>query len=734
MKYLNINEQLDEWIIEYGIDRYHPRFAKRKIARGLIREFLNQYRNQEVIFVAASLTDSNYIWEECYGILSIKDTVLYDQIETYPWKDKAGRAVIIVSFYGRREAMARLHRHNIKAGSVYDYIFQRGEIILEGNYYDVFGEEYHTYQKKPTYDCKFYDVNAIFFHDRRNYEIAQDKAIKELYLSRVIFDCVYVKEWELTEKYINEYVKLGGTAAAKYEAFLQKVKELISAIKEELAVRQKDDIVIFWLDALEYGEDKDMLYLRSLSEKAVDFVNAYTVTPYTHSAAKSLFAHKYVVDDRAYKIKIDKDASFIQEIEERGFNFQFYTMLYQVDDSVRGRYYQNMFTPFTEVCWNAINDILISEKKMCAVIHEVFATHTPYVSFGLAGNEHFYAKDSLNILSDEEKRIRDRQALESRVYIDNVLKFYSDLLPDNTYKIYMSDHGHTELERFHTIFRIVHKKILPQQIKGVFSYINFDKLIYTMLENNNDFSEIVSEYALIQDVDYYFKVTLQLYLQGKGYSVNSLWGYKGIVTDQHRYIRYNDGREVCYNKEYDKQPITKEKIEQLRRLCTTYPSDIIQDEQFRYARNLYKTQQNYMKRNGEYEAEKKRVIAALFDELTDSSKIAIRGGGRHTWFLWFTLEQKTQRKISYVIDSDPKCMAAKLGVEIIGMDDLESKEIDTVIISSYKSELTWYNELQKVTNGVRIIGLYDYLEKNGIHCNMEFYKPEYIEEDIVWEE
>ena len=79
-------------------------------------------------------------------------------------------------------------------------------------------------------------------------------------------------------------------------------------------------------------------------------------------------------------------------------------------------------------------------------------------------------------------------------------------------------------------------------------------------------------------------------------------------------------------------------------------------------------------------------------------------------------------------------MAAKLGVEIIGMDDLESKEIDTVIISSYKSELTWYNELQKVTNGVRIIGLYDYLEKNGIHCNMEFYKPEYIEEDIVWEE
>ena len=51
---------------------------------------------------------------------------------------------------------------------------------------------------------------------------------------------------------------------------------------------------------------------------SMDFMNAYTVTPYTHATAKTLFAHKYVVDDRSYKLKVDHESAFIQLIKDRG--------------------------------------------------------------------------------------------------------------------------------------------------------------------------------------------------------------------------------------------------------------------------------------------------------------------------------------------------------------------------------------------------------------------------------
>lgn len=735
MAYEDINEELENLMIKFEIDRYHPRFAKYKRARSLIREYLNGYKDKKIILVASSLTDSDYIREDCRYFITIKDIVLYEQIEAYPWEDiRDDIFIIIVSFYGRRKAASQLFRYGMKPLLVYDYLLENG-LLLEGNYYDIFGEEYHTYKEgKATFDYASLDINAIFFYDRRNYEIAEDKLGREMYLARMIFDCVYVKDWELTEKYIKEYMALGGGSFRKYEIFLQKVKDLLASIKKKLIERQKNDIVIFWLDALEFGEDKDMPYLHSLSDKSVDFLNAYTVTPYTHSAAKALFDHKYVVDDKSYKMRITRKSKFIYDIEERGYTFSFYTILNQVDESLRGRICQNRYAPISEVCWNAISDILKSEKKICAVLHEVLSTHTPYVSFGLTGDEYFYIKESINILSGNEKAVRDRQALESRRHVDSVLQFYSNLLPEDFYKIYMSDHGHTELERFHTVFRIVHKDMIPQKVDGVFSYINFDKLVYNMLENNNDFSGVVGEYAKIQDVDYYFKNTIKLYLQEKSYPVNCLRGYTGIATSKYRYIRFSDGQEIYYNSEFNKPPMTEEDIAYLRQLCTEYPQDIIEDNQFQYTRNMYATHRNYMRRNGAWEAKKIRTLKTLFDDLPDSAKVALRGGGKHTWEMWFVLSRKAQKKIAYVIDSNPRCMAAKLGVEIIGIDDILSKGLDAIIISSYKNELAWYEELKNISNDIPVIRLYDYLEENGVHCSMEFYKEEYTKEDIVWVE
>lgn len=738
-KYMDIDERLNELIIQYKIDRYHPRFAKNIKAKKMILELFEKYKDKKLFVIAACQTDLDFIMEDC----GLRKTVwggliCYSDLPNYQWHETENAVAVIVSFYGRREAMSLLHNANISAISIYDYLAVKG-LILEGNYYDIFGEEYHTHKEgKASIDCIDLDMNAIFFYDRRNYEIAQEQIYQEMYLAKMIFDCVYIKDWKLVKRYVEEYGEHNFPDYSEYQHFYQEVESLLVDIKNALIARNQDDMIIFWLDALEFGEDKDMPFLHSLSDQSIDFLNAYTVTPYTNPTVKNLFSHKCVVDDRAYKRNLPKDDPFEQMMEAQGYKFQFYTKLTELEDSLKGRLYQNIYAPLSEICWNMLHDILKSKEKMCAVCHEVLHTHAPYVSYGLSGKEYVYVQEASVILSGHERQIREVQMLESRKYTDDVLCMYSALLPDNVYKIYMSDHGHTELDRFHTIFRVMHKNIVPEKIKGIFSYINFDRLIYKILQNKNDFSDIVDDFAKIRDVDFYNKSYIRLYFQRLSQnpflSLDWLFGYVGIITRQYTYIRYNDGRERYYQNGSVDKPITEESIHYLRALCMEYPQDIVNDEKFKYSRNIYATVRNYWHRNGKWEMEKIQRIAALFDELPDAARVAIRGGGHHTWELWFALKQKQQEKVACVIDADKQCKAARLGLRIIAMNDIKEEEIDVILVSSFQFEAEWAEELKKKVKNIPVIGLYSYLKGNGIECKAEFYKREYAKEDIVWEE
>lgn len=113
MKDRDVNEELDKLIIQYGIDRYYPKFAKKKCAIKLIDEFVSRNRDKKAVLVAASSTDSNYMQEECFPSAMVKDIVLYEQIDEYPWQDKRSDLVVIVSFYGRKEAALRLNEYGI---------------------------------------------------------------------------------------------------------------------------------------------------------------------------------------------------------------------------------------------------------------------------------------------------------------------------------------------------------------------------------------------------------------------------------------------------------------------------------------------------------------------------------------------------------------------------------------------------------------------------------------------
>lgn len=736
----NINDTLDELIIKYKIDRFHPRFSEGRQARMLLIEFMGKYKDKELILIASSKADINYLIEDCHLKMSKYTAVYYNEMENYDWGNVNKDSIIILaSYYSRREKMSWLYTQGIQAISIYDFLACNG-VVQPGNYYDIFGEEHCDFRreytgKDTTFDYSYLDMNSIFFYDRRGYENSTERSYSEMYLARMIFDCVCVKDWELVDRYIQEYVNNEFLYSDEYKQFNREIKKLLSDIKEELKARKQEDVIMFWVDALEYGDDQNMPFLRSLSDVSVDFMNAYTVTPYTHPTAKTLFGSKFALEDKSYNLKIDKSLDLIRYIEDEFGTFCFYTDLAQVDSTIKGRLYQNEFTSYSEIYWNGLSDILQSEKRMFAVLHGAVSTHPPYGSFGLTGEEYYpYVGSPFTNHRNYIRMNVIRQKEKSREYADRVLGFYSDIFPDSTYKIYMSDHGLTVLGRFHAIFRVVQKDIVPYKEEGLFSYINFDKFIYKMLRKESDYSDITDEYIRIQDVDFYDKDILKNLLHRDTIPIDRVWGYQGVISRDHCYFRYNDGEERYCNNDFDGEKLTKDSVNYLRELCADYPKELILDDKFKYTRNVYATLENYNKRNAEWEEKKIQTVKNLFDEISQSERIALRGGGAHTIGLWFKLDHMQQKKIDYVIDANKRCAAARLGLKVIDIDQIDREKIDVIVISSFEWEEKWAEELERCTKGCRIIRLYDYLADKGVDCIIEFYKKQCTKEDMVWVE
>lgn len=735
MEEKNITRILESLILEYEIEKYHPRFKVKVQSERLIGYFVEKYSSKEWILIVRSKTDSDYFCNVAIGA-EIRQVIKYNELtnETVKKLEELQKkcVIIVASFYGRYRVMNELQNHRIKSVSLYDYFENKG-VISTGNYYDVFGDEYSAFHGgEKTFDYSELDINSIFFYDRRRYENSVTKEYKELYLAKMIFDCAYARDIEKMNECIQEYVKGGYRNFKQYQEFSKAVDSLMFDIAKKIKSRRKKDVVVFWLDALEYGDDKEMPWLSSLSEKALDFEQAYTVTPYTHSTARTLFCGKYVVDDRAYNMEIDGSCRLASQMKKRGYQVLFYTFLNQVKDDIKGRRMQNIYTPLSQICWDFLCDLLTNENAVFAVIHEVLHTHSPYISLGLTGTEYSFT-ERMGIVTSHEDMIRKEQMEESRKSTDLVLKYYSDLLHENMFKIYMSDHGHTYLDKFHTILRIVQKDLKPKKIKKIFSYISFCKLIEKLIDNDNNFKDIFSEYAKVQDIDYYYKEYIKRSLTQSKPQLMTLFGYEGIVSDRGYYLRYNDGHEEYYSHKNGKK-ISKEYIEAAMDICPRYPDELIQDDKFKYSRNVYRTLNKYLARNQNFEYEKIRVICSVFEDLPEEATVALRGGGMHSYRLWLALPWNLKKRITFVIDRDIQCMAGRVGIKVISLDQIREKMVSHIVISSFEYEDQWTKELIEQEGDIKVIGLYQELRRRGVYCNDAFYHKEYIKEDIVWEE
>ena len=390
------------------------------------------------------------------------------------------------------------------------------------------------------------------------------------------------------------------------------------------------------------------------------------------------------------------------------------------------QFYMNEFTPCSMRLWDMLSNMLDQERKTLYVVH-FMESHHPYLSSKLSDNNYM------------EKQERYRLA---RLEVDEQLAFYDAFLHEEAYWIYMSDHGQTSTNRFHVLFNIYHKKLEPRKIRGMFSLLDFNIVLKQLVTDGSiKEQEFIKEYVAIGQLDRYSLWDIERKIGKKTELTTNDFGCTGIIDKDYIYLRYSIGKE--WLQKWDNMPLCNpllffdcesdicepELLPYYRKLAGEYPTDIIENEKFRYSKYLYALYYNILK-NGTW-GKRLDIINSLLAPYPENS-VAIRLGGYHSAVLYHILSKENKRKIWGFIDNSDKCVCSKLYLPIVRsvqIDELKNIGVKALMLSSYSRLNVLREESQLWGEEIDILDVYDCLKKNGIECKEEFYKVKGTDED-----
>ena len=724
---VDIEYELNKLIFKHNIDKRFPIYRKYVKAYDILKYYYQQLLLKEQLIVLISESETDLKWMQSCVCLKEEKKIVYNVIDISKNVLEKDVVYINLSYCHRDEIALFLAERDLETVSIYN-LFEEQDLYFQNAFYDVYAEEYASFRGgELKRDFYHFDICHCFFRHRRMFELSKKPEERQRYLEKLIFDSVMAKDFLTIGKYID-FIET--KEKARYVAFYQEVQKLFQIIKQELQ-GCKESVLLFWLDALEYDEACAMEYLQEMDSTAVSFSNAYTVTPYTGPTFKALITGKRTVDDEAFRLEriMEKDSVLLQELKRHDYGFKYYGVYNYLEKSKKANAFYTWYTPITQLYWDLIRELLLqtgNQKQVC-LLHELLQTHVPFISLGLTGQEYNgrqeWAGQQVNSVD------RETQAKESRKYVDEQLRFYGELLPKEMTKIYLSDHGHTRFGRFHTFLKIQNEKLGARQIKEMFSYKDFGKLLLDIIIRNQiDESYLLDDYVLIQDVDYYNEVYINDLVDRCDFSPELMFGYQGVITLTDMFIKHNNGTVFYVKHKNDEKMVTDERLEYLENLLSTKKIDVWTEEKFKATRQIYRAWEKSAYRYDKEEKSKFRIIRGVFQSIKEDEVLAIRGAGVEAIRLLMLLPYELRLKVKYVIDHNVNCVAGSMGIRVISPDEISDYVIDKILLCSFENKDIWKKELANYN--IPLIDLYVEFEKEGIMCTSAFYKRQYIPEDF----
>lgn len=467
---IDINEKLNGIIFKYQLDKYYPHYKNMceadKILGNIIKEI--KHNRKKAVFVGDDKAGIEWIRNisSDYGDI---DFCLYNRMDKEPDKSKSFDwekydEIYLISFYGAEYVERWFRLHDVQYKWIYD-IFEQEGIFLQReffafgkeNLYSIIDPEKQSHSDKQ---CFRESIQGQLYCQENKYYAASDQKAKRIALEKCLFLTLYMKNFIEVHKYIS----LLAEEDAKYKDIWDEIQDLLKGIKENMSKRKEKDIVVYWLDAISYGDEKNMPYLKNIMSKSVVFENAYTHVPYTHSALRAMFLGKREIDDLVYHVSecTRENSPVIRMLEEHGYNLKIISDYFYDYFPVQYRcrhFYTDIFAPFSMKLWDMFAEILLGEQKALWVLHEM-DSHVPYL---------------INHISDRNyKQIGSRYG-RAREEVDSQLAFYEPLMNQDSFRIYMSDHGTGSpvQRRVHILFNVYHHMFQQRGGTGTVFHFGF---------------------------------------------------------------------------------------------------------------------------------------------------------------------------------------------------------------------------------------------------------------------
>lgn len=737
---MNIDEALNKIIFKYHLDQWYPHYRNMYEAEILLNAVVDgiMQNQKKAIFVGNDMRGIEFIHNISRDYANIYFQ-FYNRNETEPleavnWKEYD--EIYIISFYGAEYIERWFRLHNIRYEWIYD-IFEQGGTILQREFFS-FGKESLIPFVAPgvrTHIAKGYRyaeaIQCELCCQRSKYENSYNYRTKRIALEKCLFLSLYMRNFIEVEKYVSLLMEYDSC----FQSVWKEIQDLLNEIKRTISGRTQKDIVLYWLDCIPYGDEKDMPYLQNILQSAIVFENAYANVGYTNSTLRAMFLGKRDIEDQVgYIQEITRENSpVIQYLEEQGYHIKVISGIINRKfprSYSSARYYAIDHTPCSMKLWDMVADMLSEKGKTLYIIH-MMDGHSPYLNSRMKGDNY---KDS----SANKERYR-----LSRMEIDEQLAFFDSFVSQNAFRIYMSDHGRMEIDRYHIIFSIYHKEWKPRRIEGMFSILDFSTVLKQMIVNDEiNEAEFIREYVAIGNMDWYDKWNIGKLIKNKEPLTLAHIGYTGILDKEYIYLRYKTGKEWLQKVEnmslykpllfYDfpSDICEPELLSKYRKLAGEYPGELIEFEQFQYTKYLYVLYNNILKHN--HVPDRVAAINQVLKDYPDRS-VAIRMGGITSSELYYVLSEENKRKIWGFIDNDKECLCSGLYLPVIQQDGIadlyKNHGIKAIMLPSY----SYYRMLRKEVGtwpaNIDVLDIYDIFEKRGIGCREDFYKLRGSDED-----
>lgn len=711
----NFTQQLDDIIFEYNLDFFYPKYRIMRLAENYIKLWIqrtleNTDTDAKILCVALNKGDverfrfyTSQIDRFQYAIYDREnDKGLLKQAADY-------KHIYVISYETDRQIEQRLMNDGISSENIYDNFAVEG-VHCDGTFYFFLDRHEEISRELGENADKLYGDNNFFLEN--SYLIQKQEEMSHVeFLKRMYFLSLAFKDFIMWRKYQTEILEwLEKGEKAVYTQASLKIDKLLERIKNTLIQRNKNDIVMIWLDELKYGTEQDMPFLRREMREGISFENAYTVVPSTTPTFKICFTDQKDIAAELHSHDYIKkeDSSLCKIMESKGYSFKVISGYLKGD--LNGEWYSgeclDWWAPASLVLWNALCCLSESESPCFLVAHEIAHTHAP-----------FFAKEmiiKMNGLS--KKQTLDRQH-KAHVDTDMQLEFYMNFLRREVIKIYMSDHGADEpWEHVHALFAVKSPLYGKDVIKKMFSYNAFDKLAVQLMEGRWETSEFTTDSVCVGALPLYDAKLVKAQIKYKNIELENL-GYVGVVNEQYFYFRYNNGREMLLDREalpykayiipHKNDVCDKEKMKDFRCLIQEKKIDLNIDK-FQYSRLLLRVAERM-------EHYPKKAVDFVNQWIAESKKknIAIRMGGDHSRILYDWLTVDNQGKIVCFIDQDKECVCSNLGKRIISVNEIAHEKIDGVILSSFLFRKELREEAREYPKNVYIFDIYDYLKQEG---------------------